>query len=97
MSTVKNYTTIYLQLNQIGVLDVTILLMTFFDKVCLPNNIEDLSIHVFNMITGIIESKILKKHISSEYNCKFNIRKYDSNKKQNNNKSQCECKKTSYM
>ena len=41
-------------------LDVTILLMTFFDKVCLPNNIEDLSIHVFNMITGIIESKILK-------------------------------------
>ena len=34
--------------------------MTFFDKVCLPNNIEDLSIHVFNMITGIIESKILK-------------------------------------
>ena len=60
MSKVKNYTTIYLQLNQIGVLDVTILLMTFLDKVCLPNNIEDLSIQVFNMITGIIESKILK-------------------------------------
>ena len=34
--------------------------MTFFDKVCVPNNTKDLSIHVFNMITGIIESKILK-------------------------------------
>ena len=42
-----------------------------FNKVCVPNKIEDLNLSVFNMITGINELKSLTKHISCEYKCKF--------------------------
>ena len=40
-------------------------------KVCIPHKTEDLNLSVFNMIIGIIETKILTKHISSECKCKF--------------------------
>ena len=33
-------------------------------KICIPNETEDLNLSVFNMITGINESKTLVKHIS---------------------------------
>ena len=41
------------------------------NKVCVPNKIEDLNLSVFNMITGISESKTLTKHILCECKCKF--------------------------
>ena len=34
------------------------------NKLCVPNKTEDLNLNVFNMITGINESKTLTKHIS---------------------------------
>ena len=34
------------------------------NKVGVPNKTENLNLSVFNMITGINESKILTKHIS---------------------------------
>ena len=36
------------------------------NKVCVPYKTDDLNLSVFNMFTGINESKVLKKHISSE-------------------------------
>ena len=33
------------------------------NKVCVPNKNEDLNLSVFNMITGINESKTLRNHI----------------------------------
>ena len=48
--------------------------------------LNDLS--VFNLITGINESKKLTKHISFE----FNSRKCNSNQKWNNGKCWYECK-----
>ena len=33
------------------------------NRVSVPNKTEDLNMHVFKMITGINESKILAKHI----------------------------------
>ena len=45
------------------------------NKVSVPNKIEDLNIHVFNMTTGINESKISTKHISCECKCNFDKRK----------------------
>ena len=47
---------------------------------------------VFNMITGINESKTLTKHIC-KCKCKFDGRKCNSNQKWNNDKCRCECKK----
>ena len=44
------------------------------NKVFIPNKTEDLNISVFNMITGINESKILTKHVSCECKCKFDIK-----------------------
>ena len=49
------------------------------NKVCVPNKTEDLNLSMFNMITGINEPKILTKHTSCEYECKFGGRKWDSN------------------
>ena len=48
------------------------------NKVCVPNKTEDLNLSVFNMITGINESKTLTKHISCECKCKFDERKCNS-------------------
>ena len=36
------------------------------NKLCVPNKKEDLNLSVFNMITGINESKTLTKHMSCE-------------------------------
>ena len=33
------------------------------NRVCVPNKTEDSNLHVFNMITGINDSKIFTKHI----------------------------------
>ena len=63
------------------------------NKVCLPNKTEDLNLSMFNMITGINESKKLSKHISYECKCKVDGRKCNSNQKWNNDKCQCKCKK----
>ena len=40
------------------------------NKVCVPNKKEDLNLSMFNMITGIDESKTVSKHISCECKCK---------------------------
>ena len=44
------------------------------NKLCVPNKTEG----VFNMITGINESKPLTKHISWKCKCKFDGRKCNS-------------------
>ena len=63
------------------------------NKVCVPNKTEDLNLSVFNMITGINESKTLTKHISCECKCKFDGRSCNSDQWWNNDKCRCECKK----
>ena len=60
-------------------------------KVCISNKTENLHLGVFNLITRIIESNTLTKHISCKCKCKFNGRKCNSNQKRNNNKCWCEC------
>ena len=61
------------------------------NKICIPSKTKDLlNIHIFNMITGKNEPKILTKDISCECKYKFDKRKCNSNqlisKKWNNNK-----------
>ena len=51
------------------------------NKAYVPNKTENLTIHVFNMITGKNESRILVKVISCECKCKFDGRKCNSNEK----------------
>ena len=48
------------------------------------NKTDGLNLNVFNMITGINESKTLTKHISCERNCRFDRRKYSSDQSWNN-------------
>ena len=45
------------------------------NRVCLPNEAEDLNVSMPNMITGINESNILTKHISCKCKSKFTGRK----------------------
>ena len=49
-------------------------------------------LNVFNLITGINESKILTKHIPCECKCKFDSSICNSDRKWNNDKCWCECK-----
>ena len=49
------------------------------NKVCVPNKTGDLNLSVFNMITGINESKTFAKHSSYECKCKFDGTKCKSN------------------
>ena len=58
-------------------LEDVILLMAYLIK-CVPSKIENLNLSVFNMITGINESKALTKHMSCECKCKFDGKKCNS-------------------
>ena len=58
----------------------------FSNKVCVPKKTEDLNLSVFNMNTGINESKTLRTHISFECKCKFYSRKSNFNEKWHDNK-----------
>ena len=62
-------------------------------KVYLPNETEDSKLLVFNMASGIFESRTLTKHISCKCECKFDGRKNDLNQKWNNNNFRCKSKK----
>ena len=62
------------------------------NKVCVPNETEDLNFHVFNMIIEINESRTLAKHISCKCELKLYGKKFNLNQKQNNSKCRCECK-----
>ena len=44
------------------------------NKICVPSKTEDLNLSVFNMITAIIETKTLTKHISYKCKCKCDER-----------------------
>ena len=47
------------------------------NKLCVPNKTGNLNLTVFNMITGINESKTLTKHISCT--CKYRFDKKSCN------------------
>ena len=63
-------------------------------RICVLNQTEDLNLNIFNMITGINESKTLIKRISCSCRCKFDDKKHNSNQHSYNEKCQCECKKS---
>ena len=86
MSVVKNYVTIRLQLIQIDVLEVAILLVTYLVYYVFQSKQKIL--HVFNMITGIIKSEILAKHIWCKCKSKVDSKKCNSNQKRNNDRCQ---------
>ena len=60
------------------------------NKVCVPNKTENFNLRVFNMITGINESKTLTMNISCKSKC--DCIKCDSNQKWNNDNCRCEFK-----
>ena len=72
---------------------ICITLNDWSNKVFVPNKTEDINLSMFNMITGINESKTLTKHISCECKCRFDGRKCNSDQWWNNDKCWCECKK----
>ena len=53
---------------------------------CVPNKTEDLNLSVFNMITGINESKTLTEHISCKCKRRFDGKNCNSGQWSNNNK-----------
>ena len=64
-----------------------------YNKVSVPNKVEDLNLNMFNIITGINESKTLTKYILCECKCMFDGKKCNSNQWWNKDKCLRECKK----
>ena len=56
------------------------------NNVCFPNETEDSNLSVFNLISGMNESKTLTKHISWECKCRFDEKKCNSDQWSNSNK-----------
>ena len=51
---------------------VAILLMThMFEYVC-PNKVKDMNVNVFNLVSGVNETRFLVQHESSECKCELN-------------------------
>ena len=70
-------------------------LIDLSNKVCISNKTKDLKLSVFNMITGgLNESKKITKPVWFNFKCKFDITKCKPNQWWNNDKCQCECRKT---
>ena len=63
MNTVKNFSAV--KLNEC-VRSFNASVNDLSNKICVLNKTKDLNLSVFNMITGIIEPKMLTKHISCE-------------------------------
>ena len=63
------------------------------NKICIPNKIGKLNLTVFNMITGINESKTLTKRLSCELTVDLMEKNVIQNQWWNNYKCRCECKK----
>ena len=61
------------------------------NKVCVPNETEDLGFYVFSVTTGINESRTLTKYTSCKCDCKFDGRKCNSN-----HNCWCKCKKVCF-
>ena len=61
-------------------------------KICVPGEIKETYVKVFNMITRINETKTLVKHISCDCKCKLNSTTCNWNQKRND-KFKCKCKK----
>ena len=57
-----------------------------YNKECVPNKTEDSNLRVFNITTGINESKILTKHIQRKCKCRFDARNCKSDQSWNNDK-----------
>ena len=62
------------------------------NKVCVSHKTEDLNLSIMKIITGINESKILTKHISCKYKCKYDGRKCFSDQWWNNDECRFDCK-----
>ena len=68
------------------------LLMTDLRKYVLPIK-KDINVKVIKMITRKMKAKMLVKHISCDFKCKFNSLTCNSIQKWNNDKCQCKWKK----
>ena len=52
-----------------------------FGRICVHKKMEDVNLKVVNIIKGINKSKTLAKHISCDFRCEFDGRKYNSRQK----------------
>ena len=65
------------------------ILNKIFNKVCIPNQTEDLNRSIFNMITWINEPKMLRTHVTCKCKYKYDGNKCKSSQNWNNDKRKC--------
>ena len=61
-------------------------------KICVPKETKDINVKAFNTLTNKNEAKAMTKHISCDFQCKFNSTTCNSNPNFNDEICQCECK-----
>ena len=62
-----------------------------YAEVCIPNKVKNMNIKVFNLMSGVNETRFLVQHDSCECKCGLNESVCSSKKKWNHNECRCEC------
>ena len=62
-------------------------------KTCFANNIENIGLKVFNLLSQNNEAINIEKHKSCKYKCKLNKDACNNKQTWNEDACQCECKK----
>ena len=61
-------------------------------RVYVPNKIKNMNVKVFNLMSGVNETRFLVEHESFECKCELNESVCNSKQEWNHDECQCECK-----
>ena len=63
-----------------------------YTRVCVPNKVKNTNVKIFNLISGVNETRFFVQHESCKCKCELNESVFNSKQKWDHNKRQCECK-----
>ena len=63
-----------------------------YAKLCVPGVIKNLSIKVFNLVSGTNEARLTEWHETCKCKCRFNSSVCNNKQRWNDDKCRCECK-----
>ena len=63
-----------------------------YAKICAPSKVKNMNIKVFNLISGVNETRFLVQHELCECKCRLNESPGNSKQKRNHDEYQCQSK-----
>ena len=63
-----------------------------YAKICIPDQIKNTNVKVFNLMSRTIETRHIKWHKTCKCNCRLDARFCNNKQRWNDDKCRCECK-----